>query len=43
MYFLQSQNLRQIGSVLGVTESRACQLRKSGIEKLQRSLIQVDC
>jgi RNA polymerase sigma factor for flagellar operon FliA len=43
MYFLQSQNLRQIGTVLGVTESRACQLRKSGIEKLQRTLSQVDC
>jgi RNA polymerase sigma factor for flagellar operon FliA len=35
-YFIEGMNLRQIGQSLGVTESRACQLRKSGIQKLQK-------
>ena len=42
MYFLQNQNLRQIGDLLGVTESRACQLRKSGIKRLKKSIALVD-
>lgn len=35
-YFLEGLNLRQIGLSLGVTESRACQLRKSGVKRMQR-------
>ena len=35
-YFLAGLNLRQIGTALGVTESRACQLRKSGVSRMQR-------
>ena len=35
-YFLQGLNLRQIGLALGVTESRACQLRKAGVNRMQR-------
>ena len=35
-YFLEGLNLRQIGSELGVTESRACQLRKSGVKRMQK-------
>ena len=35
-YFLGGLNLRQIGTALGVTESRACQLRKSGVSRMQR-------
>ena len=35
-YFLEGLNLRQIGLALGVTESRACQLRKSGVKRMQR-------
>jgi RNA polymerase sigma factor for flagellar operon FliA len=38
-YFVESQNLREIGELLGVTESRACQLRKSGIRRLQKMLL----
>ncbi len=34
-YYLQGLTLRQIGSVLGVTESRACQLRGQGIRRLK--------
>ena len=43
MYFLQNKNLRQIGDLLGVTESRACQLRKAGIKRLKKSIKMVDC
>ena len=35
-YFLKGLNLRQIGVALGVTESRACQLRKSGVKRMQK-------
>lgn len=38
-YFIESLNLREIGDELGVTESRACQLRKSGIKRLQKMLV----
>jgi RNA polymerase sigma factor for flagellar operon FliA len=37
-YFMYGLNLREIGERLGVTESRACQLRKSGIARLQKWL-----
>lgn len=39
-YFLSGLNLREIGAELGVTESRACQLRKSGIKRLQKMVAQ---
>lgn len=39
-YFLEGLNLREIGAELGVTESRACQLRKSGIKRLQKMVSQ---
>jgi RNA polymerase sigma factor for flagellar operon FliA len=35
-YFFEDQNLKQIGLSLGVTESRACQLRKSALSRLQK-------
>jgi len=38
MYFLENQNLRQIGDFLGLTESRACQLRKNALKELQRQV-----
>lgn len=34
-YYLQGLTLKQIGSLLGVTESRACQLRGQGIRRLR--------
>lgn len=37
-YYLQGLTLRQIGTILGVTESRACQLRGQGIKRLQYRL-----
>lgn len=38
-YFISGLNLREIGEALKVTESRACQLRKSGIARLQKMLV----
>lgn len=35
MYYLQSVTLREIGEILGVTESRACQLRGQGVKRLK--------
>lgn len=40
LYFVEGQNLRQIGEAMGVTESRACQLRKSGVSRLKTLLAQ---
>lgn len=34
-YYLQGLTLKQIGTLLGVTESRACQLRSQGIRRLR--------
>ena len=34
-YYLQGLTLKQIGAMLGVTESRACQLRGQGIKRLR--------
>ena len=38
MYFLENQNLRQIGAFFNITESRACQLRKNALKELQRQV-----
>ncbi|NCG18050.1 MAG: FliA/WhiG family RNA polymerase sigma factor [Rhodobacterales bacterium] len=35
MYYLHELSLKEIGKVLGVTESRACQLRSQGIKRLR--------
>ena len=35
LYYMQGMTLKEIGSVLGVTESRACQLRGQGIKRLK--------
>jgi RNA polymerase sigma factor for flagellar operon FliA len=35
LYYMQGLTLREIGMVLGVTESRACQLRGQGIKRLR--------
>ena len=35
MYYVQRRTLREIGSELGVTESRACQLRGQGVKRLR--------
>jgi RNA polymerase sigma factor for flagellar operon FliA len=43
MYYFQQKNLRQIGESLGVTESRACQLRGSGIRRLRRRVTAALC
>jgi RNA polymerase sigma factor for flagellar operon FliA len=40
LYFIEGQNLREIGEEMGVTESRACQLRKSGVSRLQKMVQQ---
>jgi RNA polymerase sigma factor for flagellar operon FliA len=38
LYYMEGMTLRQIGAVLGVTESRACQLRGQGINRLKYRL-----
>ena len=38
VYYEQGLNLREIGDVLGVTESRVCQLHKRAIAALRRDL-----
>ena len=35
LYYLHGMTLKEIGQVLGVTESRACQLRSSGVKRLK--------
>jgi len=38
MYYLRENSLKEIGEVLGVTESRVCQLRSQGIKRLRYRL-----
>jgi RNA polymerase sigma factor for flagellar operon FliA len=38
MYYLRERSLKEIGTVLGVTESRACQLRSQGVKRLRYRL-----
>lgn len=35
LYYIQGLSLKEIGGVLGVTESRACQLRGAGVNRLK--------
>ncbi|MCB9680842.1 MAG: FliA/WhiG family RNA polymerase sigma factor [Alphaproteobacteria bacterium] len=35
MYYLEERSLKDIGLQLGVSESRACQLRRQGVERLR--------
>lgn len=35
MYYLGERSLKEIGAKLGVSESRACQLRRQGVERLR--------
>lgn len=35
LYYLHELTLKEIGEVLGVTESRACQLRSAGVKRLK--------
>jgi len=35
LYYMQGLTLKEIGTILGVTESRACQLRGQGIKRLK--------
>lgn len=38
LYYEQDLNLREIAAVMGVTESRVCQVHKAAVQGLQRSL-----
>ena len=38
LYYQEGKSLREIGEVLGVTESRACQIRTKGIKTLRKRL-----
>ena len=35
LYYLHELTLKEIGEILGVTESRACQLRSQGVKRLK--------
>ena len=35
LFYLRGMKLREIGDILGVTESRACQLRNQGVQRLK--------
>lgn len=41
LYYFQELSLKEIGSVLGVTESRACQLRAQGVKRLRIRVNQI--
>jgi RNA polymerase sigma factor for flagellar operon FliA len=38
LYYIQGLSLKEIGGLLGVTESRACQLRGAGVNRLKARL-----
>lgn len=38
LYYFEEMNLREIGRVLGITESRVCQIRTQAIGKLKKEL-----
>ncbi len=38
MYYEQDMNLREIGAVMGVTESRVCQLHSQAVSRLRAKL-----
>jgi RNA polymerase sigma factor FliA len=38
LYYFKNRNLRKIGEQFDITESRACQLRKSALQSLYRSI-----
>jgi RNA polymerase sigma factor for flagellar operon FliA len=38
MYYDQDMNLREIGAVMGVTESRVCQLHSQAVARLRARL-----
>lgn len=38
LYYKRGLTLKEIGAALGVTESRACQLRRAGVRRLQQRL-----
>ena len=38
MYYFHKKSLKEIGQVLNVTESRACQIRSAAIKRLQKKI-----
>jgi RNA polymerase sigma factor for flagellar operon FliA len=43
LYYEQDYTLREIGDMLGVTESRACQLHAEAIVRLRAAVMESDC
>jgi RNA polymerase sigma factor for flagellar operon FliA len=42
LYYEQDLNLREIGEVMGVTESRVCQLHSQAIARLRAAVVSID-
>ncbi len=42
LYYFEQQNLREIADMLGVTNSRACQIHRSALRRLQRLMRMAD-
>ena len=42
LYYLEDKKLREVGEALGVTESRACQLCKAAVSRLQKRLAEAE-
>jgi RNA polymerase sigma factor for flagellar operon FliA len=38
MYYEQDMNLKEIGAVLGITESRVCQLHSQSVARLRAKM-----
>ena len=38
-FYLEGRTLKEIGSELGVTESRACQIAKAGTSRMRQRLL----
>ena len=43
LYYEQDLNLREIGEVMGVTESRVCQIHSQAVARLRSRILGAEC